>query len=746
MNIQAIPYIFPLVAAGIISLILGFYVWKQEKTLRGAMFTLLMLFLSLWSFIYALQLASAGENAILFWYKVKYIAIAIVPAAWCSFTLIYAERERWTILRNLFLLFVTPIINIGFVLTNDWHHLFWTEKTVGEAEVISVISSTNGPLFWVHTAYSYMMVLIGVFLIFKMLFSSRHLYLKQALLLGIGVVTPFIGNIIIVWNLIPFKFGYDITPLLFTVTGISFTVAIFKYRFFTIIPIARDKIVENIQDAIFVLDKGNRIIDVNHNGKQLVVEKYFPYPTVDVVGIQAEEVLYKISSFKWFHSAYEVAGEIELLGNQGEKYFDTRITPIYDKKNAIKGRLVTLRDVTEKKEAKEKLKETSERLELAMDAGEHGFWDWNLDTDDVYFSPRYYTMLGYEPGELPMRLETWVDLMHPEDKKIIVPRVQKYVENAEPYEVEFRLKCKDGSWKWISGRGKMFDKDEKGVPHRAVGVHVDITEHKMAEEKLKEAHELLKTLNADLERKVQDRTVEVEKLLKQKDEFVNQLGHDLKNPLGPLINLIPVLEKDETDLERKKIFDVLNRNTNHMKNLVVKTIQLAKLNSTTTKLSFEDTNLLGEIDDVIEKGKLLFEENNIEIENKTSEDIMVKADKLRLTELFDNLIGNSVKYSLDGGKITIDAKEEKDFVTVSIKDAGMGITEEQLSHIFDEFYKADWSRHDFDSSGLGLPICKRIVEKHGGKIWAESEGEGKGTTMFFTLPISSEKQQDKEQQ
>jgi len=76
----------------------------------------------------------------------------------------------------------------------------------------------------------------------------------------------------------------------------------------------------------------------------------------------------------------------------------------------------------------------------------------------------------------------------------------------------------------------------------------------------------------------------------------------------------------------------------------------------------------------------------------------------------------------------------------------MGMNEEQLSHIFDEFYKADWSRHDFDSSGLGLPICKRIVEKHGGKIWVESEGEGKGTTMFFTLPTSSEKQKDKEQQ
>ncbi|MEA2029975.1 MAG: PAS domain S-box protein, partial [candidate division Zixibacteria bacterium] len=120
-----------------------------------------------------------------------------------------------------------------------------------------------------------------------------------------------------------------------------------------------------------------------------------------------------------------------------------------------------------------------------MDAGEHGFWDWNLDTDEIYFSPRYYTMLGYEPGELPMVKDTWVGLMHPEDRKTIVPKVQKYVENAEPYKVEFRLKCKDGSWKWISGQGKSYNLTNDGRPNRAVGVHVDIDERKRAEGKLR---------------------------------------------------------------------------------------------------------------------------------------------------------------------------------------------------------------------------------------------------------------------
>jgi len=147
-----------------------------------------------------------------------------------------------------------------------------------------------------------------------------------------------------------------------------------------------------------------------------------------------------------------------------------------------------------RKQAEEALRVTSDRLELAMDVGEHGFWDWNIDTNEVFFSPRYYTMLGYENKELPMVLDTWINLMHPEDRETIVPEVQKYAENAEPYEIEFRLKCKDGSWKWISGRGKSFELDENGVSHRAVGLHVDITERKRAEESLQKSEEKYRLL------------------------------------------------------------------------------------------------------------------------------------------------------------------------------------------------------------------------------------------------------------
>ena len=251
------------------------------------------------------------------------------------------------------------------------------------------------------------------------------------------------------------------------------------------------------------------------------------------------------------------------------------------------------------------------------------------------------------------------------------------------------------------------------------------------------AREQLYILNKNLEERVKERTKDVEKLLKQKDEFINQLGHDLKNPLGPLINLIPLLEEKENDSAKKEMLTVLHRNADYMKNLVVKTLELAVLNSPNTKFSIEIMNLFKEVDQSIGNKKILFDEDKIKFSNKIDHKLSIKADRLRLEELLTNIFENSVKYSQDGCRITIDAEQTNDFVKISIVDNGIGMTKEQTERIFDEFYKADSARHDIQNTGLGMSICKRIVEKHGGNIWVESPGPGKGTTVFFTLPTGS---------
>jgi len=281
---------------------------------------------------------------------------------------------------------------------------------------------------------------------------------------------------------------------------------------------------------------------------------------------------------------------------------------------------------------------------------------------------------------------------------------------------------------------KAYGEREKQILDFVSGQIANTIERKRAEEESQRMQELLQIVNRDLERKVQDRTAEIRSLLNQKDEFINQLGHDLKNPLTPLTTLLPILRKEASDTVSLEQFDVVIRNVEYMKNLVIKTLELAQLNSSNTILSLEDINLTKKINDTLITQRLMFQTKHITVDNKIPETIIVQADNLCLEELLKNLLTNAVKYTPEGGSITLNAKPEKECVTISIQDTGIGLTKEQTAHIFDEFYKVDQSRHDFDSSGLGLPICKRIAEKHGGKIWAVSEGLGKGTTLYFTLP------------
>jgi signal transduction histidine kinase len=278
---------------------------------------------------------------------------------------------------------------------------------------------------------------------------------------------------------------------------------------------------------------------------------------------------------------------------------------------------------------------------------------------------------------------------------------------------------------------------EKLVAERTAELEEKTRHLEQINQDLTVAREELNILNKNLEKRVQERTEEVEKLLKQKDEFITQLGHDLKNPLGPLINLLPFLEEKEADSAKKEMLTVLHRNADYMKNLVVKTLELAVLNSPNTRFSIEQLNLFNEVAQIIENKKILFDENKVKILNKINRTISVKADRLRLEELLTNIFENSVKYSKNGCKITIDAEQADDLVKISVADNGIGMTREEISRIFDEFYKADSARHEIQSTGLGMSICKRIVEKHGGSIWVESPGPGKGTTVFFTLPAAS---------
>lgn len=137
--------------------------------------------------------------------------------------------------------------------------------------------------------------------------------------------------------------------------------------------------------------------------------------------------------------------------------------------------------IQELKNELSRMKESEERLRLAIDAVNDGIYDYDLKRNETYFSPRYYTMLGYEPYEMPANRDTWQNLLHPDDRAKVISYVDEQIEKKKSWSLEFRLRCKDGSYKWIHGRGRVSGVDEYGNPIRRTGTHTDITQRKEAE-------------------------------------------------------------------------------------------------------------------------------------------------------------------------------------------------------------------------------------------------------------------------
>jgi len=183
------------------------------------------------------------------------------------------------------------------------------------------------------------------------------------------------------------------------------------------------------------------------------------------------------------------------LRNGKKYYFWITACPLFDMQGKIIGAIESIRNITPLHEARELLEESESRYRLTLAASNEGIWDWNVMTGDAVFSPQWFLMLGYSPGELPSTYETWKSLVHADDLDLVQQKIQEHIlHKDEGYVVEFRMKTKDGGWRWIQARGKVVERDEYGSPIRMVGTHTDITGLKQVEEKLRLDESRLETL------------------------------------------------------------------------------------------------------------------------------------------------------------------------------------------------------------------------------------------------------------
>jgi PAS domain S-box-containing protein len=361
-----------------------------------------------------------------------------------------------------------------------------------------------------------------------------------------------------------------------------------------------------------------------------------------------------------------------------------------------------------RREAEQQLRDSEERLRLAQDAAGIGTFDWNLQTGVTTWTPQLEKLYGLAQGEFARTQEAWENLVHPEHRDQAVERVREAFEAGGPVQHEWRVIWPDGSIHWLAGRFQVF-KDAAGNPVRLSGVNFDITARKQIENELRRA-------NADLE------------------QFAYSASHDLQEPLRTInlySQLFALRVGDKLEAEPRRLLQTVTGNVTRMEKLLrdlLEYARTARIEKATAPVSASEA-----VDEVLAALSGAINESGARV-SSVAPMPPVRMHPTHLRQLLQNLVSNAIKYHRPGEAplVQIRAQHEKKGVKFSISDNGIGIDKKYRERIFGLFQRLH-TTDQYSGIGLGLALCKRIVELYDGRIWVESE-PGEGSTFNFTIP------------
>ena len=433
-------------------------------------------------------------------------------------------------------------------------------------------------------------------------------------------------------------------------------------------------------------------------------------------------------------SGNEWRGEFCNRKKNGEIYWEmASISPIRNAAGEITHYVAVKEDVTERKQMEESLRASEERFDLTVRGSGDGLWDHNPATGELWYAERFRELLGYSgEEEYPNVVESWSDGLHPDDKKATLDAFAAHLERDVPYDVEYRLKTKSGEYRWFRARGISL-RDENGRSYRAAGSITDLTDQKQAEEEIHLAREAAEEAN------------------RTKSKFLANMSHELRTPMNAIIGYSEMLMEEAEDLEQEEFVPDLKKihgAGKHLLALINDILDLSKIEAGKMDLFLEEFNIehmLDEINSTVDT--LVKKKNNQFVLDYTRPLGDMHTDLTKVRQSLFNLISNAAKFT-ENGTVTLSVKREfvdnQDWIEFRVSDTGIGIAEDKLGILFEEFTQADDSTtRNFGGTGLGLAITKRFCEMMGGTISVESQ-LGKGSTFIICLPLAVSSSAEKE--
>ncbi|HVJ26731.1 MAG TPA: ATP-binding protein [Vicinamibacterales bacterium] len=371
------------------------------------------------------------------------------------------------------------------------------------------------------------------------------------------------------------------------------------------------------------------------------------------------------------------------------------------------------------------LRESRDVLSLAMRGGRMGAWSRNMLTNEVWWSRELEELFGLEPGGFEGSQPGFRSFVHDEDKDRVEAIVEDAITTRRDYVMEFRFRHADGSWRWMDGRGRAIYGPD-GAPRWLYGIGIDITERKVAElERARVQRERASLLEA------------AEAANRAKDEFLAMLGHELRNPLSPILTALQLmkLRGDDSSL-RERI--VIERQVTHLTRLVDDLLDVSRIARGKVELKTANIELTEVVARAIEVASPLLEQRTQTLTiDAPRTGLPVDGDPARLTQVVSNLLTNASKYTAPGGHISVIVGPERGEAVIRVRDNGVGIAADVLPRVFDLFVQGGQASDRAEGGlGLGLAIVRSLTERHGGSVSVHSDGLGKGSEFVVRLPLA----------
>lgn len=352
---------------------LGAYSFRH-RFIVGALSFSIMSFLGAWSAITEIiSMICATQACAHFWYNIRFIALAGIPVTWLVFAIQYSLRGKLLTPPRIAALCAIPCITQVMAWTNGIHGL-WLVKDVtfqqaGKFLIVTSASRVFGPWFIIHSFYGYLCFLVGIVLVIQMSFRMKRLFRGQAMAIWIGIFLIMAGSLVPTFKLLP-AMKFNLMHQFFALGAMVFAWSIFRYRFLDLVPVARDRLVDWMDDAMFVVDRGNRIVDLNPAMRRLIAAGFSSAGRAmpeRMAGMSAGEVLYPWRDLvQRFRDTSELKTEISAMIGIEERHFDLHIFPLADTRGDAVERMAVLRDITPRRKMelalREKTHDLNERL------------------------------------------------------------------------------------------------------------------------------------------------------------------------------------------------------------------------------------------------------------------------------------------------------------------------------------------------------------------------------------------------